>query len=987
MIMIWEMYPMDQHVFHKTNQMILYVHSDLFCLIGISHGVPFNSVKSTYSNEHYVLPGESRPTLYDISLILDPNNETSFLGNVSIRIVPERNTQQIVLHAMEMQITRIELHTEANPAANLMSTYSLTNDTQFLTVESNTPLSTWQAYILKVEYVGTYSRNMFGVYVSNYQYNDQSYNLVTSQLQPTYARSVFPCYDEPHLKAIFRTTIYAPPQYMVVRTNMPLREDTSKPDVQGYVKHEFRDTNVMSTYLIAFLVSNFEFITNEPTMILYRVPFRIYSRRGTQSTALFALDYGQRNMRELQNYMQFIYALPKIDKVAVPDFAAGAMENWGLVIYREEALLVQEGVTTTATLQNIGRIICHENVHMWFGNEVSPRSWTYTWLNEGFANFFENFGTDLVYPTWRMMDQYVLAMQNVMQSDAVLSVNPMTHPVFTPSEIIGTFNAVAYQKSGSVIRMMQHFLTPEIFNNGLIIYIRSYSRRSAQPSDLYEALQLALFGSSHDIPDPIEIIMQRWTEQGGFPVLTIRRSRTSAEYITVNQERYLTDPSLSSRERWHVPINWVLSTNPNFTNTSPQAWVIPIPGNAALRFNIPGLNESEWYILNKQQTGYYRVNYDEANWRALANALQRSHGTIHLLNRAQIIDDSFNLARSGRLEYVIAFEVSRYLINETDYIPWGAANAAFSYLDIVLSGSEAYRLFQQYVLTLTAPLYDQLGFIAGYGEEHVTPFHRNINLDYNCRYGNQQCVNRSQELLQQLRDNPNQSLNPDVQTVVFCSGLRGGSADNFHFLWDRYSASQDSSERSTLLNALGCTSNAGLREFFLNQVLDDNSPVRDQDRHSIIVSTINASSENMEAALDFVIENFARIQPRVQMLTGTTNILNAFSRRLTTAAHSAKIDWLVSNHTAIFSAGERAAIAGIRENIVASIAWSEKNYNQVNSWLNDNYGDNDDDGGGGDGDDSDDGGDDGDDDDGNNANALASCFLVIISIFITIYNR
>ncbi|CAH0725367.1 unnamed protein product, partial [Brenthis ino] len=912
-----------------------------FCLIGISLGVPFNSEKSTYSNEHYVLPGESRPTLYDISLFFDPSNGTSFLGNVSIRIIPERNTQQIVLHAMEMQITRIELYSEASQTENLMRTYSLTNDTQFLTVESNTLLLQSQVYILKVEYVGTYSRNMFGVYVSNYQYNDQSYNLVTSQLQPTYARSAFPCYDEPHLKAIFRTTIYAPPQYLVVRSNMPLRNDTSKPDVPGYVRHEFEDTYVMSTYLIAFLVSNFEYITNEPVnaQTIYPVPFRIYSRRGTQNTAEFALNFGQQNMKEFQNYIQFPYALPKIDKVAVPDFAAGAMENWGLVIYREVALLVQEGVTTTATRQNIGRIICHENMHMWFGNEVSPQSWTYTWLNEGFANFFENFGTDLVYPTWRMMDQYVLAMQNVMQSDAVLSVNPMTHPVFTPSEIIGTFNAVAYQKSGSVIRMMQHFLTPEIFRNGLIIYIRANFRQYARPSNLYQALQEALDASSHNIAAPIAIIMQRWTEQGGFPVLTVRRSSPSAQSISVHQERYLTDPSLSSTDNWHVPFNWVLSTNPDFTDTSPQAWLFP--GTPALAVDIPGFNQSEWYIVNKQQTGYYRVNYDEANWRALANVLQRSHGTIHLLNRAQIIDDSFNLARNGRLEYDIAFEVSRYLINETDYIPWGAANAAFSYLDIVLSGSEAYRLFQQHVLTLTAPLYDQLGFIAGSGEEHVTPFHRNIILDYNCRYGNQQCVSRSQELLQQLRDNPNQPLNPDVQTVVFCSGLRGGSADNFYFLWDRYSASQDSSERSTILNALGCTSNATLREFFLNQVLDDNSPVRDQDRHSIIVSTINASPENMEAALDFVIENFARIQPRVQMLTGTTNILNAFSRRLSTSVHSVKIDWLVGNHTAIFSAGERAAIAGIRENIGASIAWSEKNYNLVNSWLNDNYGDDD----------------------------------------------
>ncbi|XP_028036144.1 aminopeptidase N-like [Bombyx mandarina] len=909
-------------------------------LLGSAYSFPTSTLNNVTRNtdlaSQYVLPGESFPTFYDVSLFIDPANTVSFNGKVSIRIIPRIATNVIVVQAMEMTIRSISVFTDRNSNENLFASFTLaTDDTHFLRISTRTQLLPDQPYIVNIDYESKYAPNMFGVYVSTYQQNGRTVNLVTSQLQPTFARRAFPCYDEPAIKAIFRTTIYAPAAYTVVRHNTPERTVPLKEDVAGYVKHEFEDTLVMSTYLLAYLVSNFEHVSNEQNPI-YRVPFRVYSRPGTQTNAAFAMDFGQKNMVALEAYNEFPYAFPKLDKAAVPDFAAGAMENWGLVIYREVALLVTEGVTTTATRQNIARIICHENVHMWYGNEVGPLSWTYTWLNEGFATFFESFATDLVLPEWRMMEQFVVTMQNVFQSDAVLTINPMTHAVYTPSQIMGQFNAIAYQKSGSVIRMLHHFLTPEIFRRGLVIYIINNSRRAAGPSDLYAALQQALDASDHSIPYSISNVMSRWVNQGGFPVLNVRKSAPNANSVFISQERYLTDRSLTSTDRWHVPVNWVLSSNIDFSDTKPQGWIPP--SFPATSIDIPGLANAEWFIFNKQQTGYYRVNYDPENWAALARVLQTNHAVIHLLNRAQILDDSFNMARNGRLNYNLPFEISRYLINEKDYIPWAAINPAFNYLDIVLTGSSVYNLFREYLLTLTAPLYDEIGWEATANEEHVMAYHRNIILDINCRLGNQRCITRAQELLEQFRNNPTQRLNPDLQNTVYCSGLRGGDRDNFNFLWEQYLATSDSSEQNILLNALGCTSNPELRTFYMNQVIDANSPVREQDRHTILVSVINSSPENMDAALEFVIENFHRIQPRVQGLTGTTNILNAFARRLTTETHAERINQLVSRHQAIFSAGEQASISAIREHIAASIAWGKDNAAVVEDWLEDNYG-------------------------------------------------
>ncbi|KAJ0178635.1 hypothetical protein K1T71_005410 [Dendrolimus kikuchii] len=861
----------------------------------------------------------------------DPDNVEYFFGNTTIRILAYTNTSVITMHAMELTINNIRVYSERNLDEDLFENYSLaTDDTHLLRIRLKRDMVILQPHIVHIDYTAKFAENMFGVYVSTYEYEGRRMSLITSQLQPTFARRAFPCYDEPALKAIFRTTIYAPSTYPVVRSNMPLRNETLKEDVAGYLKHEFDDTLVMSTYLLAYLVSNFDYVDNTADRI-YHIPFRVYSRPGTQTNARFALDFGQRNMMALENYTEFEYAFPKLDKAAVPDFAAGAMENWGLVIYREVALLVTDGVTTTSTRQNIGRIICHEDVHMWFGNEVGPQSWTYTWLNEGFANFFENYATDLVLPEWRMMDQFVIALQNVFQSDAVLSVNPMTHPVYTPSQILGTFNAVAYQKSGSVIRMIQHFLTPEVFRRGLVRYIRANSRKAAEPQDLYDALQAEANESGVSLPATLTNILTRWTTQGGFPVITVRRTAPNAESIFVAQERYLTDTSLFANDRWHIPINWVLSSNIDFSDTSPQGWVGP--SFPALSFNIPGISQAEWFIVNKQQTGYYRVNYEVENWAALGKQLNENHEVIHLLNRAQIIDDSFNLARNGRLNYEHPFEISRYLVKETDYIPWAAANPAFNYLEMVLTGSPVYQLYQHYVLNLTEPLFGTLGFTARDDEEHVSAYHRTIVLDINCRHGNQLCISQAQQLLENFRNNPSNRLNPDIQSTVYCSGLRGGDEANFEFLWNQYLGTTDSSEQTILLNALGCTSNADLRTFYLDQVIDDESPVREQDKHTVIVSVINSSPDNMDAALDFVIENFHLIQPRVQGLTGTTNILNAFARRLTTQEHSDKIDELIRRHQNIFTAGEQASIAAIRENIAASITWNENNARVVEACL------------------------------------------------------
>uniref|UniRef100_A0A2A4JIF2 Uncharacterized protein n=1 Tax=Heliothis virescens TaxID=7102 RepID=A0A2A4JIF2_HELVI len=306
----------------------------LLTLFGSAFAGPISTqVESRNLASTYVLPSDTIPTFYDVSLFLNPDNEESFRGSVSIRILPKVTTSEIVIHAMAMQIdSNIRVSSDRNPANNLYVSHTLaTDDTHFLRIQLSEPMTILQPYTVEISYVGQFAENMFGIYLSKYQNNGQEERLITSQLQPTFARRAFPCYDEPGLKAVFRTTIYAPPSYPIVRSNMPLRSDLLKENVAGYTKHEFQDTLIMSTYLIAYLVSNFVHVENSANPI-YRIPFRVYSRPGIQDTAEFAMIFGQENMAALEKYTEFDYEFPKMDKVAVPDFAAGAMENWGCTL-------------------------------------------------------------------------------------------------------------------------------------------------------------------------------------------------------------------------------------------------------------------------------------------------------------------------------------------------------------------------------------------------------------------------------------------------------------------------------------------------------------------------------------------------------------------------------------------------------------------------------------------------------------------------------
>ena len=396
--------------------------------------------------------------------------------------------------------------------------------------------------------------------------------------------------------------------------------------------------------------------------------------------------------------------------------------------------------------------------------------------------------------------------------------------------------------------MMQQALSVKTFTKGLQYYLTDNAFKSVEPEDLYKALQRSVDEDMTKSSLDIKAIMSSWELQSGFPLVTV--SRDANNVVILTQERFFN----GTGKTWWIPINYVVGSNPNFTSTLPDMWMkgerqITFKGTSALK---PFTNK-DWMIFNIQQTSYYRVNYDDNLWKLLIAQLNNGFQQINVVNRAQLIDDSFNLAYAGKINYVIPISILQYLVNETDYIPWFAAARHIDLMNQLLTGTPIHSVFQKFTQHIVTALYNKLGVKVVANEHKLDRYAREIAVHLACQAGMTKCLTDTANELQNMIKT-NTTLAPDVIEPIYCNGLRINDAA-FMFLFSKLQRSEKEYERRLIIEALGCSQNATSLSMLMNTAFTPKSPYQFLEKYFILRSVVNNGQLGLNLTMDFITDN------------------------------------------------------------------------------------------------------------------------------------
>ncbi|XP_030574026.1 aminopeptidase Ey-like isoform X2 [Archocentrus centrarchus] len=830
--------------------------------------------------DRYRLPDSLIPNFYNVTLWprLAPNAESLYIftGHSSVIFKCVKETDLIIIHSKKLNFTTFfghhaKLSSLGEAPAPAIQKSWLVEKTELLVIKLSSRLSVGTSYILQTEFLGELADNLEGFYRSEYTEDGVKKVVATSQMQPTYARKAFPCFDEPAMKAVFSVTIIHTRDTVALSNGK--EKETAESVIDGVpVKvTTFEPTEKMSTYLLAFIVSDFADIRSNHNDLLIRIWARRKAINDGQGS--YALNVTGPILKFYEHYYNTSYPLSKSDQIALPDFNAGAMENWGLVTYRETALLYDPIVSSTGNKERVTTVISHELAHMWFGNLVTLRWWNDLWLNEGFASYVEYLGADYAEPTWNIKDHIILYdVQKVFAVDALASSHPLSRreeEVNDPAQISEMFNTISYSKGAAVLRMLSEFLTEPVFSRGLSSYLNTYAFGNTVYTDLWDHLQQAVESTPEmHIPHSVKDIMNRWTLQMGFPVITVD-TRTGS----VTQKHFLLDPDSvvdtpsQFNYSWYVPIKWMKAGV-----VQPTYWLLQ-KTDVHIQMRVSG---EEWVLANTNVSGYFRVNYDLDNWDRLLSLLNTNHQALSIINRAQIIDDAFNLARAKIISTTLALRTTKYLSKERDYIPWESALRNLNYYTLMFDRTEVYGALQAYLKKQVQPLFEHFRTITSNWTTvptgHTDQYNQINAIWMSCTAGVGGCRELIKSWYRQWMKNPGRNpIHPNLKSTVYCHAIAFGGVEEWDFAWSMFKNASLASEASKLRSALACSKIPWILNRYLEYALDP-TKIRKQDATSTI-QYVARNVVGMPLAWNFVKARWNYIFQHLRDSKKTTSIL------------------------------------------------------------------------------------------------------------------
>lgn len=891
-----------------------------------SDGTPFPWNKMRLP-EH-IIPGH-----YD--LMIHANLTTlTFKGTTAIEITASQRTNAIILHSNHLQISKATLKKGAGERQSeeplRVLEYPPHEQIALLAPE---PLVVGLPYTVVIEYAGNLSESFHGFYKSTYRTKEGEVRILAStQFEPVAARMAFPCFDEPAFKASFLIKIRREPRHIAI-SNMPLVKSVTV--AEGLIEDHFDVTVKMSTYLVAFIISDFKSVSK---MTKSGVKVSVYAVPDKINQADYALDAAVTLLEFYEDYFSIPYPLPKQDLAAIPDFQAGAMENWGLTTYRESALLFDAEKSSASSKLGITLTVSHELAHQWFGNLVTMEWWNDLWLNEGFAKFMEFVSVSVTHPELKVEDYFFGKCFDAMEVDALNSSHPVSTPVENPAQIREMFDDVSYEKGACILNMLRDYLSAEAFKSGIVQYLQKYSYKNTKNEDLWNSMASICptdgtermdgfcsrgqhsSSSSHWRQEGLDVktMMNTWTLQKGFPLITVTvRGRN----VHMRQEHYLKGADTTETGYlWHVPLTFITSKSNSahkfLLKTKTDVLILP--------------EEVEWIKFNVGMNGYYIVHYEDDGWDSLTGLLQGTHTAISSNDRASLINSAFQLVSNGKLPIEKALDLTLYLKHETEIMPvFQGLNELIPMYKLMEKRemNEVETQFKAFLIRLLRDLIDKQTW-ADEGSVSQRMLRSQLLL-LACVRKYQPCVQRAEGYFRDWKEaNGNLRLPSDVTLAVFAVGAQ--TPEGWDFLYKKYQSSLSSTEKEQIEFALCTSQNEEKLRWLLDQSFKGDI-IKTQEFPGIL-RAVGRNPVGYPLAWQFLRENWNKLVEKFDlgspsiayMVMGTTN---QFSTR-------ARLEEVKGFFSSLKENGSQLrCVQQTIETIEENIRWMDKNFDKIRLWL------------------------------------------------------
>lgn len=857
------------------------------------------------------LPRSVRPLGYDLTLNPDLDSMT-FSGSTVITMFVRHSTKHIVLHSVNLNITKATFKVGDGEATAVTVLEYKPN--QQIAVKFTEELKPGQKCVLTLDYAAELSHTYDGFY--NSSYTDREGNkmmLAATQFEPLSARKAFPCFDEPSFKATFLIKISHKEDYMTL-SNMPKAKTTKLKN--GLLLDEFEKTTVnMSTYLVAFIVANFTPVSKNVSNTLLSV----YAVPEKKEHTGYALDAASKLLEFYNNFFEIPYPLQKLDLVAIPDFLAGAMENWGLITFRETSLLVGSD-SSALEKQVVASVVAHEIAHQWFGNLVTMSWWNDLWLNEGFATYMQYTSIQNVLPHLDIENLFLNVRLRVMEKDALNSSHAVSTEANTPEQVEEMFDAVSYEKGASILLMLNASLPgDQQFRKGIIQYLKQYTGLNTYTNDLWNSLtQVEVSTQLQNVSE----MMSSWTSQKGFPLVTVSHK---GDQVILTQEHFLlsSDNTTRSSSLWNIPVSYINNSCTlapeckQIFNLKTKSGTLKLPGNVT------------WLKMNYKNTGFYIVDYGKDGWAELCDALANDYQVLTSEDRTSLIHNIFALSRLGRVSFQQVYQLLKYLSNETETTPVTEA---------LLQLNTIYRLLdKRHEHELVALLKERMRSLFGslvnnqtWNEtQNVSKQElRSALLEMACSFNEESCISEAKAIFKNyVASNGTVRIPGDLQQVVFNVAAQ---SDDWSTLLSLYEIASYDSEKRKILKGMASTQNPRQIVFILKETL--RGQIIQTQEMPLVIDTVCNGFAGYLFAWDFIQENWDKLIEKFPVGSfAIQKIIKSATSQFSTKAHLAQVQSFFS------SLKERGSnmrsVQQALETIKLNQRWMDTHLDSLRKWL------------------------------------------------------